>query len=154
MTAKPDEVRLLAEMQRVAPGDTMTKESPRVIAKRLGIPVKRSDFLFSKWSSKGWYEWGVCIDMGWLTEAGRTARAGDPAAPVPPKPVLTPKAQWRVEVAGEVLERFGQGAMAIFVFGCSCGASWEVERRCVVLARTEVFLRNHSHCAGPGLAER
>lgn len=31
---------------------------------------KRAWYLLDKWSSKGWYDWGVTLDLGWLTDEG------------------------------------------------------------------------------------
>ena len=31
---------------------------------------KRAWYLLNKWAEKGWYDWGVTLDMGWLTEEG------------------------------------------------------------------------------------
>lgn len=32
---------------------------------------KRAHYLLSKWADKGWYEWGVTMDLGWLTDKGK-----------------------------------------------------------------------------------
>ena len=34
---------------------------------------KRAWYLLNKWSRKGWYEWGVKMDIGWLTPEGKAA---------------------------------------------------------------------------------
>lgn len=31
---------------------------------------KRAWYLLEKWSDKGWYDWGISMDLGWLTEDG------------------------------------------------------------------------------------
>lgn len=31
---------------------------------------KRAWYLLEKWSRKGWYEWGVTMDLGWITPEG------------------------------------------------------------------------------------
>jgi hypothetical protein len=31
---------------------------------------KRAWYLLDKWANKGWYEWGVTMDLGWLTDSG------------------------------------------------------------------------------------
>ena len=31
---------------------------------------KRAWFLLEKWSDNGWYEYGVTLDLGWLTDEG------------------------------------------------------------------------------------
>lgn len=63
---KPDERALLLA---VAAGD-----QPRDAGARLGIHHRRVDYLCEKWTGKGLYDWGVSVDTGWLTDAGR-ARA-------------------------------------------------------------------------------
>jgi hypothetical protein len=32
---------------------------------------KRAWYLLEKWSDKDWYEYGVCLDLGWLTDKGK-----------------------------------------------------------------------------------
>lgn len=32
------------------------------------IPYKRCLYLIEKWSRKGFYEWGVSIDLGWFSD--------------------------------------------------------------------------------------
>lgn len=63
---RDDERRLLAEMQLT----NRMSESPRAVAERLGIPRKRYEYIFGKWAAKRWYDYGVCVDMGWLEPAG------------------------------------------------------------------------------------
>ena len=31
---------------------------------------KRAWYILDKWSGKGWYEYGVALDLGWLTPEG------------------------------------------------------------------------------------
>ena len=31
---------------------------------------KRSWYLLGKWSDKGWYDYGVTLDLGWITLKG------------------------------------------------------------------------------------
>lgn len=62
---KPDEKLLLQAMQ-----NNDGREYPRKITQRLGMNHKRADYIFSKWTDKGWYDYGVCVDMGWLTDEG------------------------------------------------------------------------------------
>lgn len=52
---------------------TEANTMPRYLAQRLGIPEKRADYLFGKWADKGWYDWGTCVDGGWLTDEGKSA---------------------------------------------------------------------------------
>ena len=32
---------------------------------------KRAWYILDKWSGKGWYDYGVSLDMGWLTDTGK-----------------------------------------------------------------------------------
>jgi len=50
----------------------LRKNSPRMIINEPGFPVhhKRAWYLLEKWSDKGWYDYGVSLDMGWITEEG------------------------------------------------------------------------------------
>jgi hypothetical protein len=41
-------------------------EWPREAGARLGIPHRRVVYLCSKWGRRGIYDWGVCIDIGWV----------------------------------------------------------------------------------------
>jgi hypothetical protein len=49
------------------------EQYPRIrdIARNLEMPPKRLYYLVCKWSSKGYYEWGVVHDLGWLTDKGK-----------------------------------------------------------------------------------
>lgn len=35
-----------------------------------GVHSKRAHYLLSKWAGRGWYEYGVCLDLGWVTPEG------------------------------------------------------------------------------------
>ncbi len=45
---------------------------PRDIVNEPGFPMhpKRAWYLLEKWTNQGWYEYGVTLDLGWLTEEG------------------------------------------------------------------------------------
>jgi len=43
----------------------------RDIGQLLEIHPKRIYAIVCKWSRKGYYEWGVAHDLGWLTEKGK-----------------------------------------------------------------------------------
>ena len=45
-------------------------ETPRNIAYKMGMNHKRSWYLCKKWTDRGWYNYGVSVDLGWLTDAG------------------------------------------------------------------------------------
>lgn len=36
----------------------------------LGMHPKRSEYILAKWSERGWWDWGVAIMTGWITEEG------------------------------------------------------------------------------------
>jgi hypothetical protein len=36
---------------------------------------KRAMYLLDKWADKGWYEYGVSVDLGWLTDEGKEQAA-------------------------------------------------------------------------------
>ena len=40
-----------------------------------GYPDKRFYSLLAKWARKGWWEYGVSLRGGWLTDVGRAALA-------------------------------------------------------------------------------
>ncbi|MFW5988576.1 MAG: hypothetical protein ACOCQA_03995 [bacterium] len=44
--------------------------SVRDIIAHSPINKKRAYYLLEKWSNKGYYDYGVSIDLGWLTEKG------------------------------------------------------------------------------------
>lgn len=35
-----------------------------------GFVPKQAHATLKKWEKKGWYEYGVCLDLGWLTDEG------------------------------------------------------------------------------------
>ncbi len=35
------------------------------------IPIKRCWYLLEKWVDKGWYDFGVTLDLGWITPEGQ-----------------------------------------------------------------------------------
>jgi len=39
-----------------------------VVADRLGIEWNRAEYLLEKWTRAGWWEWGVSLRSGWLTD--------------------------------------------------------------------------------------
>ena len=41
-------------------------ETPRAAGKRLGMASKRVCYLCGKWASRNTYEYGVCVDLGWV----------------------------------------------------------------------------------------
>ena len=45
-------------------------KTARELAEEIGIHPKRACRIFEKWSGKDWYEYGVAVDLGWLTPIG------------------------------------------------------------------------------------
>lgn len=43
----------------------------RNVVNSIGMPEKRAAWILSKWTSRGWYDYGVNILAGWLTPDGR-----------------------------------------------------------------------------------
>jgi len=48
--------------------------TPRDLINEDGFPMhyKRAWYLLEKWSDKGWYDYGVTSDLGWLTNEGKS----------------------------------------------------------------------------------
>lgn len=53
-------------------GRTDMDVTPRDLIEAYGLtlPYKRAWYFLGKWAQKGWYEYGVTIDLGWITEMG------------------------------------------------------------------------------------
>jgi len=62
---KPDEAALLRALSNGV--------MPRDAGETLGIHWKRVEKLCYKWADRGWYEYGVTADLGWLTPKGIVA---------------------------------------------------------------------------------
>lgn len=58
---KPQEKQLLVMIADKPAGSVIN---------RSGIPHKRCWYYLRKWMSKQWYSFGVCLDLGWLTDEG------------------------------------------------------------------------------------
>lgn len=67
---KPDEI---AFFQKVHLGNVGT--TPRMIAEDMGMNANRAAYLCDKWTGRGWYEYGVNVLCGWLTDAGHEKAA-------------------------------------------------------------------------------
>jgi hypothetical protein len=68
---KDDERQLLDELQwQVSKG---RRPYVRQVVADLEINGKRAAYILEKWSRKGWYEYGVSVMAGWLTEKGISA---------------------------------------------------------------------------------
>ena len=70
---KPDEQLLLKELQeRSKLGQVYVRD----LVHELGIPEKRTAYIFEKWTGKGWYDWGVSVMARWLTEEEKMVDGG------------------------------------------------------------------------------
>lgn len=76
---KSDEFQFLAIMldrcTYHSASESITRETPREIINSDGFPLhhKRAWFILRKWAGGlGWYDFGVSLDLGWLTEKGFT----------------------------------------------------------------------------------
>jgi len=68
---KKDEAILLRAIQENQNIEDENCPLPREIVKKLNMNHKRADYILEKWCDKNWYEYGVCLDLGWLTEKGK-----------------------------------------------------------------------------------
>jgi len=74
---KPDELWFLRECWRRVRNHGLPNngpsETPRDLINEVGFPLnhKRAWFLLQKWCDKGWYDYGVTLDLGWITEKGQ-----------------------------------------------------------------------------------
>lgn len=46
----------------------VTRMHPRDLINKLSINRKRAWYILSKWCAKGYYEYGISLDLGWLTD--------------------------------------------------------------------------------------
>lgn len=68
---KEDEAELLKEIQ------SRTREMrpdgfphARDVVHEIGMNEKRAAYIFGKWADKDWYDYGISVMAGWLTERG------------------------------------------------------------------------------------
>ena len=52
-------------------------ERPRSAGRTLGIHPKRVVYLCYKWDNKGFYDYGVAADLGWITDRAEALRRLD-----------------------------------------------------------------------------
>lgn len=67
---KSDERELLKQLQK------RTAEDPnppyvRQLIIDIGMNRKRAAYICEKWTDKGWYDYGVNVLAGWLTDKGK-----------------------------------------------------------------------------------
>lgn len=68
---KDDERELLQRLQKRTAED---KHQPyvRQLVTDLGMNEKRAAYILGKWANKGWYDYGVSVMAGWLTDEGKS----------------------------------------------------------------------------------
>lgn len=73
---KEDERYFLKLMQARCSLMRLPRESPRVIIADPACPVveRRATRILEKWARKGWYDYGVSLDTGWVTAQGMAVR--------------------------------------------------------------------------------
>ncbi len=70
---KPDEIALLLA---IATADCPRNGATvRDVVSDLRLHPKRARYLLEKWTRKGYYNYGVSLDMGWLTANGKRVAA-------------------------------------------------------------------------------
>ena len=64
---KSDEIKFYAFLRSAL----ARNETPRAAIGSPDCPVshKRAWYLLNKWAGRGWYEYGVTLDLGWFTPA-------------------------------------------------------------------------------------
>ena len=72
---KPDERRFWLALREAHGGPYNARKGPAprdLINGLLDPPIhhKRAWYLLEKWSGRGWYEYGVTLDLGWITPEG------------------------------------------------------------------------------------
>ena len=73
---RPDERQFLLTLLAERGCRGRFRRSPRQLARDLGMNEERAIYLCGKWTEKGWYDWGVSVAAGWLTDEGvEAARA-------------------------------------------------------------------------------
>lgn len=69
---KNDEKQLLEILQHRSSNDH-NQPYVRQIVYDLNMNEKRAVYILEKWANKGWYEYGVNVLAGWLTDKGLAA---------------------------------------------------------------------------------
>lgn len=70
---KPDEIQLLiALLEHQGGAYNPNQATARDLINNAPFPIhyKRCWYLLGKWTKKGWYDYGVTLDLGWLTPQG------------------------------------------------------------------------------------
>ena len=89
MSVREDEVALWNAVGPYVPDRVL----PMDAAERLGINANRAEYLYRKWSRKGWFDCGVSARTGWKTPEGAlvTLTPAGPAELLAAKPPTTPQ---------------------------------------------------------------
>lgn len=67
---KDDERELLESLQKRTAEDPNQPYVRQLVAD-LGMNEKRAAYICEKWATKGWYDYGVNVLAGWLTDEGK-----------------------------------------------------------------------------------
>jgi len=67
---KDDEKELLERLQKRTAEDPNMPYVRQLVAD-IGMNEKRAAYICEKWTEKGWYEYGVNVLAGWLTDEGK-----------------------------------------------------------------------------------
>lgn len=73
---KPDERDLLLAIARLGPHQFPFNVMGSMHPKRL-------EYILSKWENKGWFECGVSLRTGWLTDEGKRVARAISTQPIP-----------------------------------------------------------------------
>lgn len=63
---KPDEVALYAAIRAI--GRQPARSAIEAASVKLGVALKRTDYLLGKWDRKGWWDFGTSLWSGWFTD--------------------------------------------------------------------------------------
>jgi len=67
---KDDEKELLERLQKRTSKDVNPPYVRQLVAD-IGMNEKRAAYILQKWSDKQWYDYGISVMAGWLTDEGK-----------------------------------------------------------------------------------
>jgi len=71
---KDDEIQFLKivyqRCNQIIDGQFVKRERVRDVISEIEIHHKRCWYLLKKWAEKDWYDYGITLDLGWLTPSG------------------------------------------------------------------------------------
>lgn len=76
MSVKPDEIAFLKALQKaqrsdpIGGGSSMVRPVIKEMEITRGMAPKRCWYLLYKWTNQELYDYGMCVDGGWLTPKG------------------------------------------------------------------------------------